>query len=187
MIGVVIDREVVATIPTPVSGEIPVPISDLEIETAGKPEAVAVAVKALDTIAIRRAGMFKVAVLEGTRYDITLVVRPVVAVPVIVADVRHGINALVVAFFFGPRISFTLRRWSLWNAALVGAWPVLMVVVTFFFAVFRALREGGHDEQESQGDGQCDTELHHFLSLLPRVSGARNASREGEQPLEIVN
>ncbi len=115
--------------------------------------------------------MFKAAVLEGMRHDVTFIARTVVTVPMIVADVRHGIDALVVALLFGPRVSFALRRRTLRNAALVCARAVLMVVVTFFFAFFRTLREGGHGEQESQGDGQCEMELHRFLFPLQRVGG----------------
>lgn len=62
MIRVIVNREVVAAVPAPIRGQVPIPIGNLKIDAAREPKAVAIAVKAFDAIAIRRANVFKVAV-----------------------------------------------------------------------------------------------------------------------------
>src|SRR5258708_39988682 len=77
VVGIVVDHEVIAVaIPAPIRSNIPIPGSNCKGKTAWKPEAVIVAVKALDAIAIRRAKVFKAAVLERVVDDIAAVGGP---------------------------------------------------------------------------------------------------------------
>ena len=102
VIGVFINDKVLTAIPAPVRANRPVPFRHLEIKTAWEPKPVMVAVNSLDVIAIGRAEMFKPSVLEGVIHMVALVVRPVMPVPVIVADVLGSIQLSVcVAFRLG--------------------------------------------------------------------------------------
>src|SRR5882757_6180960 len=94
VVGVVVDDEVVAVaIPAPIRSNIPIPGCNLKGKSPRKPEAVMVAVKPFDAISIRRAKVFKAAVFERMVNDIAAVVGPVVAEPMVVADVRSGVDA----------------------------------------------------------------------------------------------
>src|SRR5579859_633447 len=147
MIGIVVHGEVLAAIPAPIRSQVPIPIGDLEIEAAGKPEAVTVAIEPLHSIAVRCANAFKVPVFERTRHDVAPVVRPVVAIPVIVADVRNGIHAVVVTFDFRLGAVVALRRRALRNVALVCARAVAVVVMTFFGTILGPLGKSRHGEK----------------------------------------
>src|SRR5580765_6252751 len=92
VIGVFIDDEIISAVPAPVRANRPVPFRHLEIKTAWEPEPVMVAVNSLDVIAIGRAEMFKPPMLEGVIHMVALVVRPVMPVPMIVADVLGSIQ-----------------------------------------------------------------------------------------------
>ena len=102
MVGVFVHDEIIATIPTPVSGKRPIPVGDLEIEATREPETVVVAVNAGDTVAVGRAEVFEVAVLEGVVDVEALIVRSIVSIPVIVADVLRVINGTVLPMLFFP-------------------------------------------------------------------------------------
>src|SRR5882724_2026363 len=139
MIGVVVDNEVIAAaIPAPIGSQSPIPRGNFKRKTAGKPEPVMIAIEALDVIAIRRTKMFEVPVLIRVSDGVALVVRAVVAVPVIVVDVRSAVHAAAFAvldFGFGVRIA--MRRGSLGDVPLVR----VQVVVVFLWMSFGMLSE----------------------------------------------
>lgn len=87
VVRVFVNYKVIAAVPAPVRANRPVPIRHLEIESAREPEAVMVTVNPLDVVAVRRAEMLKVAVLERMVNVVTLVVRAIVPIPMVVADV----------------------------------------------------------------------------------------------------
>src|SRR5258708_19623850 len=104
----------------------PVAIRSLEVEAAREPEAVMVAVDAFDVVAVRRAEMFKAPVLKRMVKVKTLVVRAVVPIPMVVADVLGFVEFPVYVTF---RLGFSARRLPIprgrWNPPLVRSWPVL--------------------------------------------------------------
>ena len=81
-----------------------------------------IAIEAFDAVAVRRAKMLEAAVLERMVNVIAVIVRPVMAVPVVLVDVRctvHATGVMSLGFGLGARIAPHGRRWR--NAALVGA------------------------------------------------------------------
>src|SRR6267143_72359 len=85
-----------------------------------------IAIETFDAVAVRGAKLLEAAMLERTVDVIALIVRPVVAEPVIVVNVRHTVHvAGVMALWFrlGARIVPPRRRWR--KAALVGARRIL--------------------------------------------------------------
>ena len=92
MIRVFINDVIVATVPAPIRADGPVPCCDIEEKAARKPEAVVVAVDSHNTITIARAGANEASVGEGMVEVVALIVRAVVAVPVIIAYVWPRIN-----------------------------------------------------------------------------------------------
>jgi hypothetical protein len=85
MVGILVNDEiVVVTVPAPVGSDGPVPISDLEVEAARKPETVMVGIKAVNAVTIGRAKVLEAAVLKRVVEVVALVVRAVVAIPVVV-------------------------------------------------------------------------------------------------------
>lgn len=92
MIRVFVDDKVIATIPAPISDQRPVPIRDLEVETAGEPETMVFTVNASDGVSVRGTNVFKAAVLEGVILVKALIVGSIVAIPVIVVHVRRTID-----------------------------------------------------------------------------------------------
>ena len=128
VVGVFVDDEIIAAIPAPVSGKRPIPVGDLEIEATGKPETVVVAVNAGDAVAVGRTEVFEVAVLERVVDVEALIVRSIVSIPVIVADVLRVINGTVLPMLFFPfevlGIGFGRRGRY---ASLIGARRILMV------------------------------------------------------------
>ena len=87
VVGVFIHHEIVSAIPAPIRANGPVPIRYLEVEAAREPKAVMVAVDAFDVVAVRRAKMFEAPVLKRMVKVKTLVVRAIVPIPMVVADV----------------------------------------------------------------------------------------------------
>jgi len=52
VLGILIDDEIVGAVPAPISADGPVPSSHFKGETTRKPEAVMIAVEALDAVAV---------------------------------------------------------------------------------------------------------------------------------------
>ncbi len=127
MVRVVVNHEVVATIPAPIGAEGPIPGSDFEIEAAGEPEAAMIAVKTDDVVAVRGADVRKMAVFERMVFMVALVGGIVVPVPVIVIHVRGMVGGTVDAMLFVAPVLLGLhfgRRRR--DAALVGPRGTLM-------------------------------------------------------------
>jgi hypothetical protein len=101
VVRVFVNYKIIAAVPAPVRANRPVPIRHLEIESAGESEAVMVAIHPLDVVTVRRAEMLKVAMLERTVNVVTLVVRAIVPIPMVVADVLGLVDfAVRVAIHF---------------------------------------------------------------------------------------
>ena len=144
VVRVIVNDEVIAgAIPAPARGQVPIPVSDDERESAGKPEAMCSGVETVHMIAVGRAEMFEASVLVGMSDDIAFVVGRIVTVPMVVGDVRNTVNAsarAAVHFRLGVRVPFGWCR--LRNVALIG----VDIVMVFFAAL---LREGGRSHQRS--------------------------------------
>jgi len=90
-----------------------------------------IAIEAFDAVAVGWAKMLEATVLERTVEVITLVVRPVVAEPVVLVDMRgtvHAARVMTFGFGLGARIVSPGRRWG--NAALVGTRRILPALLT---------------------------------------------------------
>jgi hypothetical protein len=158
VIGIVVNDEIVTgAIPTPAGCEVPIPRSDFKRKTAGEPKAVRAEIEAVDVIAIGRAEMFEAAVRIGMRNDVTLVVGTIVAIPVILVDVRDTVDTSAgAAIDFGLGTDIAMCG-SFGNAAVVG----VHVVVTFGSGmaaggVFAwALRLRGRADRHDSNKYQC--------------------------------
>jgi len=64
VIGVLVNDEVIATVPAPIHADRPIPGSNFEIKATREPEAMVVAVDAHNVVAIAGPKMFKAAVLK---------------------------------------------------------------------------------------------------------------------------
>jgi hypothetical protein len=130
MVGVFVQDEIIATIPTPVSGKRPIPVGDLEIEATGEPETVVVAVNVDDAVAVGRAEVFKVTVLEGVVNVEAFIIRCVVAIPVIVTDMLGMIDRTVLPMLLFPLevLGVRFRRGGR-DASLIGARRILVVLL----------------------------------------------------------
>ena len=123
-VGILIDDEIVGAVPAPIGANRPIPGRDCKGERAGQPEAVMIAIEAFGALAVGRAKMLEATVLERTVEVITLLVRPVVAEPVVLVDVRRTVHG----FGLGARILCPGRRGR--NATLVGAGRILPALLT---------------------------------------------------------
>jgi hypothetical protein len=80
-----------------------------------------IAVKALDAVTVGRAETVEAAVLVGMIEVETPVIRRLVPIPMIVADVRHAVDAAAVAAIdLGCGARFA-PGWRLWRATLTAA------------------------------------------------------------------
>src|SRR5215475_12018433 len=119
-----------------------------------------VAVKSFNLVTIRRANMFEMTVFERMRNYITLVVRLVMAIPMIIVHVRHRINACIVPFDFRLRVNVAFGRWTLWNMSLVST--------RIFVMLFWTLRVQRNGNAERQDCGNCETNLHQITPPVER-------------------
>lgn len=141
VIGIVIDHEVIAAIPAPVTAQAPIPGGDLKVKAAGKPKAVMVAVDAEDAITIAGAHMSEMAVRERMVHVIALVVGIIVAIPMVVADVRCAVHIaveLVLLFAFVLLVRRRLGR-RRGNMPLVGARNVLLGSVLMLIGMWHRM------------------------------------------------
>ena len=92
VVGVLVDHEIVGAVPAPIGTNGPVPRRYFKIEAARKPEAVVIGIEAFDAIAVRRAKVFEPAMFEGVIDVIALVIRTIVAIPMVFVDVRRAIS-----------------------------------------------------------------------------------------------
>jgi hypothetical protein len=148
VVGILVHYEiVVVTVPAPVCGDGPVPISDLEVEATGEPETMMVGIEAFDAIPVGGAKVLEAAVLKGMVDVVALVVGAVVAIPVIVGDVGDTVDAAaVMAFGFGfgaPVVPLRRRRRdaALVSARGMGVTLFAMLVPALSTALFGTLRE----------------------------------------------
>src|SRR5260370_19531448 len=93
VIGILIDGEIVGAVPAPIGANGPVPFRNFKEETTRQPEAVMIAIEAFDAVAEGRAEVLEAAMLEWMVEVIALIVRPVVAVPMVVDDGRGTVHA----------------------------------------------------------------------------------------------
>jgi len=132
VIRVFINDVIVATVPAPIRADGPVPCCDIEEKAARKPEAVVVAVDSHNTITIARAGANEASVGEGMVEVVALIVRAVVAVPVIIAYVWPRINlALPARFALRFHRAFVSCRRRGWNPSLVRVRLAVRLLLSF--------------------------------------------------------
>jgi hypothetical protein len=130
MVRVFVHDEIIPAIPTPVNGKRPIPVGDLKIEATGKPETVVVAVNAGDAVAVGRAEVFKLTVLERVVDVEALIVRSVVAIPVIVTDMLSLIDRTVLPMLLLPLEVLGVCFWRGGrDASLIGARRILVVLL----------------------------------------------------------
>src|SRR5580704_1442551 len=122
VVGVIIDDKIIAAIPAPVRAERPVPGRDFKTESTREPEAMMVAVKAQNAVAVRRAKALEVPVFERMIHVEPRIVGLFVAVPVVVVDVRRAVHAIgVVTLDFGCRPPLGACRRRRGQVTLIGA------------------------------------------------------------------
>jgi hypothetical protein len=150
------DEIVVIAVPAPVRGDGPVPIGDLEVEAAREPEAMMVGIEALDAVTIGSAKVLEAAVLKGMVDVVALVVRAVVAIPVIVGDVGNTFDATaVMAFGFGFGATVVPLRRRLRDATLVSTRSMGIALLALLAATLSASLFGTLGESRNR-DNNCD-------------------------------
>ena len=163
VIGVFVHYKIIAAGPAPVGGFMPVPIGDFEKEAAGEPEAVTVWIKPLDAVAIGRAEMLEAAVLVGVIKVEALVARSVVAIPVVVADVRGLVDVPAgVALSFAIHVLVFASLGSRRNASAVAARRIgaLLLSSVMLCVATMLLRVGGAGECDSQCKNESQIFIH---------------------------
>jgi hypothetical protein len=141
MIGVFVYYKIVAAVPTPISGNKPIPGRNFKVEAAREPEPMVVAVDADHVVAVVRSKMLKVTMLKGTVKMVALVIRGVVTIPVIIVDVLRSIRAAVgMVLLFCSSVVAPRGRWW-WNSSLIGPRRISASRLrTVFLTVFLSAR-----------------------------------------------
>ena len=140
VVGIFVNNEIIGAVPAPIGANGPVPGSDFKAEAAGKPETMMVGIEALDAIAEGGAKMLEAPVLEGMVNVEALIVRAVVAVPMVVIDMGRAVDAAIhVMFGFGLGVGIVPFGRSWGDMALIGARGVLRVFLRVLAALFRVL------------------------------------------------
>ena len=140
VVGVFVHHKVIPAVPAPVRAGRPIPIRHLEVESAGKPESVMVAVNPLYVVAVRRAETLKAPVLEWMILMEAFVIRMVMPIPMIVADVLRLVDFpvwMTLRFRF-PLRGLPMRGWR-GNASLISS---RHIVAGLRMLWFRALPSG---------------------------------------------
>lgn len=107
MIRIVIHYDVVRASPAPVSRVFPIPRRDFKSESTGKPEAVETEVKSGEPIRVARAKIRESAVRVGLSEMESRVVAVIMAIPMIVGDVRPFVYF---AALISVNVTCTARR-----------------------------------------------------------------------------
>ena len=145
VVGIFIHDEIIGTIPAPIRANGPVPGRDFKAEAAGEPETMMIEIEALDAVAVRRAKVLEAPVLEGVVDMKALIVRCVVAVPMVVVDVGSAVDAAIyVMFGFGLGVGIIPLGRSRRDMALIGARRVLRVFFRVLPPFFRVLGNSGN-------------------------------------------
>jgi hypothetical protein len=142
VVGILINDEIVGAVPAPIGANRPIPGGNFKVEAARQPETVVIAIKAFDAVAIRWSEMLEAPVLERMVEVKALIVWTIVAVPMVIVDVRRSIHMagrVPLRLGFGVMIVPPLRRG--WNAALVGARKTLSPLLPVLLAALRENRE----------------------------------------------
>ena len=122
MVGIFVNDEVITAGPAPVRAERPIPIRDLKIETAGKPEAVKAGVEPGDSVPVAWPEMREVAVLKRMIEVEPRIVRGLVAVKRVVVNVRRVVSMPRGQFLWRARLTrIRSCRGCRWNMPLVRA------------------------------------------------------------------
>jgi hypothetical protein len=144
VVGIFVHDKIIAAVPTPVRTDRPIPGGNFKKEAARQPEAVVVAIESLNAVAIRRTKVLEAAMFERMIDVKALIVRPVVAVPMVITDVRGGNDvAALAAFGFRLRARLAPRGRRLRNVPLVRARGILLALVA-------ALREYRLSQKKGQ-------------------------------------
>jgi hypothetical protein len=134
-------------------------------------------IEALDAIAIRGAKVLEAPMLEGMINVEALVVRAVVAVPVVVVDVRSAVDAAIhVMFRFGLGVGIVPLGRSRRDMPLIGARRVLRVFFGFLSPFFRVLGNSGKGYENCDSNWKNQTSIHSFL--LEQVQGKSSGPDE---------
>src|SRR5260370_2830757 len=64
VVGILIDGEIVGAVPAPIGANGPVPFRNFKEETTGQPEAVMIAIEAVDAVPVGRAKVLEPTMLE---------------------------------------------------------------------------------------------------------------------------
>src|ERR1700757_650536 len=112
MVGILVYHEVISAVPTPVGAYRPVPWRDFEIKSAGQPKTVVVAVNPDDVVTVTRPKARKVPVLVRLLEVVALVLRLIVAIPMVMIHMLPAIHLSVfVPLFLHRGMSLTpIRR-----------------------------------------------------------------------------
>ncbi len=146
VVGIFIDDEIIGTIPAPIGAYGPVPGSNFKAEAAGEPETMTTEIETLDAITEGGAKVLEVPMLEGMGDVEALIVRAVVAVPMVVVDVGSAVDAAIhMALGFGLGVGIVPLGRSRGDVALIGARRVLRVF-------FRVLGNSGKGYENCDGD-----------------------------------
>jgi hypothetical protein len=102
VVGILVHDEIIGAVPAPIGAYGPVPGSDFKAEATGEPETMMIDIEALDAITEGGAKVLEAPVLEGMVDVEALIVRVVVAVPMVVVDVGSAVDAAIhMALGFG--------------------------------------------------------------------------------------
>src|SRR5437016_5169810 len=119
MIGIVIDDEIVATIPAPVGADRPIPGCHDEREPSGYPEAALIPVDPDDFVTERTANAVEPPVFVRARQPVTRVIRAVAPIPAIVIHVGQVVRATGAdALGFRSAAPWPAARFR-WNVTLI--------------------------------------------------------------------
>jgi hypothetical protein len=173
VVGILVDHEIVGAVPAPIGTNGPVPGRYLKVEAARKPEAVMIGIEAFDAVAVRRAKMFKPAMLEGMIEVEALVIRTIVAVPMILVDVRRAIHMaghMALGLGLGVWVVSPLgwRR----DVALIGAGRILPALLAMFLS---ALRENRERRKYCQSNRKNELSFHFHLLDQVEITPLHNS------------
>lgn len=164
VVGILVDSEIIGTIPAPISAERPIPGSDLKAKAAREPETMMREIEAFDAIAVGRAKVLEVAMLEGMVDVEALIVRAIVAVPMIVVDMLSLVDvALGVTLYFGLGVGTVPLGRRRGDVTLIGAWSILRVPFRVLPAFLRVLGKNGSGQENCDGSGKQKASVHSLL------------------------